>query len=156
MAKHRMRNTANKMTNPIDPIHRKSFFCHLLKYLSEMDLRLSLRLSLIIKAHARLATSQLRNSSLSQSGTDMWFSAFKTSRPATRSFCHYPTWSRSEVKNHYPSVWYRYSNVQPLPSPSQQKIASDKPPSDPQALVIFTLLIPLGFPLWSSLILPGK
>ena len=61
-----MRNAANKMTNPIDP-----FFCHLLKYLSEMDLRLSLRLSLIIKAHARLATSQLRNSSLSQSGTDM-------------------------------------------------------------------------------------
>ena len=58
-----MRNAANKMTNPIDPIHRKSLFCHLLKYLSEMDLWLSLRLSLTIKAHARLATSQ--------SGTDM-------------------------------------------------------------------------------------
>ena len=26
-----------------------------------------------------------------------------TSRPATRSFCHYPTRSRPEVKNHYPS-----------------------------------------------------
>ena len=26
------------------------------------------------------------------------------SRPATRSFCHYPTRSRPEVKNHYPSV----------------------------------------------------
>ena len=52
-----------------------------MKYLSEMDLWLSLRLSLTIKAHARLATLQLRNSSLSQSGTDMWFSAFKTTRP---------------------------------------------------------------------------
>ena len=44
---------------------------HFWKYLSEMDLWLSLRLSLTIKAHARLATTQLRNSSLSQSGTDM-------------------------------------------------------------------------------------
>ena len=25
-------------------------------------------------------------------------------RPATRTFCHYPTRSRPEVKNHYPSV----------------------------------------------------
>ena len=33
--------------------------------LIEMDLWLSLRLSLTIKAHARLTTSQLRNSSLS-------------------------------------------------------------------------------------------
>ena len=65
-----MRNAANKMTNPIDP-YTENNFCHLLKYLNEMDLWLSLRLSLTIKAHARLATSQLRNSSLSQSGTDM-------------------------------------------------------------------------------------
>ena len=50
----------------------KIIFCHFLKYLSEMDLWLSLRLSLTIKAHARLAKShQLRNSSLSPSGTDM-------------------------------------------------------------------------------------
>ena len=101
-----MRNTANKMTNPIDPIH-KFFFCHLLKYMSEMDLRLSLRLSLIIKAHARLATSQLRNSSLSQSKTDMWFSAFKTTRPVPLPevfVTTYPTRSRPEIKNHYSSV----------------------------------------------------
>lgn len=32
-------------------------------------------------AYARLATSQLHNSSLSQSGTDMWFLASKTTRP---------------------------------------------------------------------------
>ena len=32
------------------------------------------------------------------------FSLPVPTRPATRTFCHYPTRSRPEVKNHYPSV----------------------------------------------------
>ena len=32
-----MRNKANKMTNPIDS-YTENLFCHLLKYLTEMDL----------------------------------------------------------------------------------------------------------------------
>ena len=109
-----MRNAANKMTNPIDPYTENHFLSFI--EISERNGSLcgshssSLWLSLAQKALARLATSQLHSSSLSHSGTDMWISAFKIfllpvpSRPATRSFCHYPTRSRPEVKNHYPSV----------------------------------------------------
>ena len=109
-----MRNAANKMTNPIDPCTENHFWSFI--EISEQNGSLcgfhsgSLWLSFVQKALARLATSQLHSRSLSHSGTDMWISAFKIfslpvpSRPATRSFCHYPTRSRPEVKNHYPSV----------------------------------------------------
>ena len=79
-----MRNAANKMTNSIDPytdIHFLSFI-----EISEQNGSLcgshsgSLWLSL---ARARLATLQLHSSSLSHSGTDMWFLALK--------FSHYPS-----------------------------------------------------------------
>ena len=115
-----MRNAANKMTNPIDPCTENHFLSFI--EISEQNGSLcgshsgSLWLSLAQKALARLATSQLHSSSLSHSGTDMWILAFKIfslpvpSRPATRSFCHYPTRSRPEVKNHYPSV----SGVDPV------------------------------------------
>ena len=106
-----MRNAANKMTNPIDSYTENHFLSFI--EISERNGSLcgshsgSLWLSLAQKALARLATSQLRSISLFHSGTDMWFSAFKfshdSSRPATQSFCHYPTWSRPEVKNRYPS-----------------------------------------------------
>ena len=109
-----MRNAANKMTNPIDPCTENHFWSFI--EISEQNGSLcgfhsgSLWLSFVQKALARLATSQLHSRSLSHSGTDMWIPAFKIfslpvpSRPATRSFCHYPTRSRPEVKNHYPSV----------------------------------------------------
>ena len=109
-----MRNAANKMTNPIDPYTENHFSSFI--EISEQNGYLcgshagSLWPSLGQKALARLATSQLRGSSLSHSETDVWFLAFKIfslpvlSRPATRCFCHYPTRSRPEVKNHYPSV----------------------------------------------------
>ena len=108
-----MRNAAKKMTNPIDPCTENYFLSFI--EISQQNGSLcgshsgSLWLSLAQKALARLATSQLHSSSLSHSGTDMWILAFKISslpvpsRPATRSFCHYPTRSRPEVKNHYPS-----------------------------------------------------
>ena len=109
-----MRNAAKKMTNPIDPCTENHFWSFI--EISEQNGSLcgfhsgSLWLSFVQKALARLATSQLHSRSLSHSGTDMWISAFKIfslpipSRPTTRSFCHYPTRSRPEVKNHYPSV----------------------------------------------------
>ena len=109
-----MRNAANKMMNPIDPCTENHFWSFI--EISEQNGSLcgfhsgSLWPSFVQKALARLATSQLHSRSLSHSGTDMWISAFKIfslpvpSRPATRSFCHYPTRSRPEVKNHYPSV----------------------------------------------------
>ena len=97
-----MRNAANKMTNPIDPYTENHFF--VIYWKSERHGTLcgshsgSLWLSLAKKALARLATSQLRRWSFSHSKFSIY-----PSRPATRSFCHYPTRSRPEVKNHYPS-----------------------------------------------------
>ena len=117
-----MRNAANKMMNPIDPCTENHFWSFI--EISEQNGSLcgfhsgSLWLSFVQKALARLATSQLHSRSLSHSGTDMWILAFKIfslpvpSRPATRSFCHYPTRSRPEVKNHYPSVSDRGSMEQ--------------------------------------------
>ena len=69
-------------------LHRKSFFLSFME-ISERNGSLcsshsgSLWLSLAQKALARLATSQLHSSSLSHSGTDMWFLALK--------FSHYPS-----------------------------------------------------------------
>ena len=40
------------------------------------------------------------------------FSLPVPTRPATRTFCHYPTRSRPEVKNHYPSVSGQVSSAQ--------------------------------------------
>ena len=82
-----MRNAANKMTNPIDPNTENHFLSFI--EISERNGSLcgshssSLWLSLAQKALARLTTSQLHSSSLSHSGTDMWFLALK--------FSHYPS-----------------------------------------------------------------
>ena len=44
-------------------------------------------------------------------------------RPATRRFCHYPTRSRPEVKNHYPSV-SGYQRVTSCLSKGYQRVLS--------------------------------
>ena len=107
MAKHRMRNTANKMTNSIDPYTQNNFFvifwniwakwicgCHSGSLWLSRPMHGSLHRSCVTVVYPNLELiCDFRRSKLPV-----------PSRPATRSFCHYPTRSRPEVKNHYPSV----------------------------------------------------
>ena len=86
-----MRNAANKMRNSIDSYTENHFLSFIEIYERNGSLcgshsgshSGSLSLSLAQKACARLATSKLHSSSLSHTGTDMWFLALK--------FSHYPS-----------------------------------------------------------------
>ena len=105
-----MRIAANKMTNPIDSYTEN----HFLKYLTAMDLSVVLTPALSDYHWLRRPLhGSLHRSCIAvvyptlELICDFCLKIFALpvpTRPATRTFCHYPTRSHPEVKNHYPSV----------------------------------------------------
>ena len=102
---------------------QKIFFCHLLKYLSKMDLSVVLNTTLSDYHRLRRLLHGLLHCSYEsivyptlELICDFQPSKFfhYPSRPATRKFSHYSTQSRPEVKNHYPSVSAGVSTTQKI------------------------------------------